>query len=57
MGKLTTVFFSVSIGLLFLHDFVEPFDTYAIIFTVIFAVVTLVQYFYHYMTDRHKRAD
>jgi len=48
-GKLTTVFFAVSVVLLFLHEYVAPFDEYALIFTVGFAVLSLVQYFVKYI--------
>lgn len=48
-GKLTTVFFSISVVLLFWHDYVAPIDIYALIFTVIFAVFALVQYFIKYL--------
>ena len=53
-GKLTTVFFSVSIVLLFWHDYVTPYDNYALIFTVSFAVFSLVQYFVKYIRALHK---
>jgi len=48
-GKLTTVFFSISVVLLFWHEYVAPFDSYTIIFTVLFAVFALVQYFVKYL--------
>ena len=48
-GKLTTVFFSISVVLLFWHDYVVPVDKYALIFTVVFAVFALVQYFIKYI--------
>lgn len=47
-GKATTVLFSISVILLFLHDLVEPFDTYAIMFTAAFAIFSLLQYVYKY---------
>lgn len=50
-GKLTTVFFSISVVLLFWHDYVEPIDKYALIFTVLFALFALVQYFVKYITS------
>ncbi|MEX1377590.1 MAG: CDP-alcohol phosphatidyltransferase family protein [Eubacteriales bacterium] len=48
-GKLTTVFFSFSVVLLFLHDYVSPYDIYVIIFTVLFAIFALVQYVVKYL--------
>ncbi|MBN2878120.1 MAG: CDP-alcohol phosphatidyltransferase family protein [Clostridia bacterium] len=50
-GKLTTVFFAVSVVLLFWHEYVVPFDEYALLFTVAFAVLSLVQYFVKYIKD------
>jgi len=48
-GKLSTVFFSVSIVLLFWHEYVSPYDIYAIIFTVLFAIFALIQYIVKYI--------
>jgi len=50
-GKLTTVFFAVSVVLLFWHEYLAPFDEYALLFTVAFAVLSLVQYFVKYIKD------
>ena len=49
-GKLTTVLFSVSVILLFWHDYVTPWDNYLMVFTVIFAVFALVQYAFKYVS-------
>ena len=48
-GKLTTLFFSISVVLLFWHEHVKPYDKYALIFTVIFAIFSLVQYLVKYI--------
>ena len=48
-GKLTTVFFSISVVLLFWHDYLAPYDKYALVFTVIFAVFALIQYIVLYV--------
>ena len=53
-GKLTTMFFAISIVLLFWHDYVGPYDYYALIFTVVFAIFSLVQYFVKYIKAIHK---
>jgi len=53
-GKLTTVFFAISVVLLFWHDYVSPYDNYALIFTVVFAIFALVQYFVKYLKGIHK---
>lgn len=54
-GKITTLLFSLSVVLLFLHDYVEPFDTYTLIFTVAFAVFSLGQYLVKYLCfSKHK---
>lgn len=47
-GKLTTIFFAFSVVLLFWHEYVAPYDKYALIFTVVFAVYALVQYMVKY---------
>ena len=49
IGKATTVLFSVSVVLLFLHHYVSPYDIYVLIFTVLFAIFALVQYVVMYL--------